>query len=148
MPFNIQALPDISTEATVVPQNPKDWEAVLERAASMEYEMYDMDMHVVTANAAYMSREPIAKHTSVHCELKLALQAMRGGNKMYSYIGVSKLPAGVAKSGCGLSTKSTTRDSALVDHTAKHTIPGRYLNISPAALRSRKKLTAHWLGHG
>lgn len=50
-----------------------------------------MDMHVISADAAYMSREAISMHTAVHCELKIALQAIRGGNKMYSYIAVSKL---------------------------------------------------------
>lgn len=91
VPFNIQTLPPISTKATAVPRSVKDWESVFERAAGVQYNMYDMDMHVISEDAAYMSREAISMHTTVHCELKIALQAMKNGNKMYSYIGVSKL---------------------------------------------------------
>lgn len=39
---------------------------------------------------AYMARETIAKNTAIHYELKIA-KAMKGGNTIYSYIGVSKL---------------------------------------------------------
>lgn len=52
--------------------------------------MYEMDMQVISVDAAYMAQEPITMFTAVHCELEIDLQAMRGGNNMYSYIGVSK----------------------------------------------------------
>lgn len=91
LPFNILRQPSISTKSTVVPQTAKDWENVLERAAGIHYDLYEMDMEVVSSDAAYMARETIAKNTAIHCELKIAIQEMKGGNTMYSYIGVSKL---------------------------------------------------------
>lgn len=82
----------VTTEATAVPKFAKDWKSVLERTTGVEYNMYDMDMHVVFEDAVYLSRETISTHTTFHCEPTVSLHAMKRGNKMYSYIGASNCP--------------------------------------------------------
>ena len=62
---------------------------VLDRAAGLEYNMYNVHMYITSTDTVYISREAILTHTVVHSGLTFAQQAMKD-DSMYSYVGMSK----------------------------------------------------------
>lgn len=90
-PFSLYALPAMNNTARDVPHTAKDWQCLLEKAASIERDKYELDPDVIARDMEYMAQEPVARDLPVHCELKLVLEAMQRPKSVYAYIGMSKL---------------------------------------------------------
>ncbi|OJJ43557.1 hypothetical protein ASPZODRAFT_19280 [Penicilliopsis zonata CBS 506.65] len=84
-------LPSMSTKVAAVPNTPEEWEAVLEKAASVQPTDYDLDLNVIRGDSRFMAQSDIPRDISVHCEIKILLDIFRNESPAYTYIGVSKL---------------------------------------------------------
>jgi hypothetical protein len=102
--FKVTPLCGEFEKASSVPQTPKDWKTVLEKALlfrnaykSSEAEEYVIDVRKIEEDTAYMASEGIKPDLVIHCEVRVLLhifkieKEMPGTSKAYTYIGVSKL---------------------------------------------------------
>jgi OTT_1508-like deaminase len=102
--FKVTPLCGEFEKASSVPQTPKDWKTVLEKALlfrnaykSSEAEEYVIDVRKIEEDTAYMASEWIKPELVIHCEVRVLLhifkieKEMPGTSKAYTYIGVSKL---------------------------------------------------------
>ncbi|KAJ9350539.1 hypothetical protein DTO027B9_6931 [Paecilomyces variotii] len=104
--FKLYALPAISSRSIHIPQTPKEWETVLEKALSarnrndaggLESQPKVMNMSVINNDTAYMAQQVLNQDLVVHCETKILLHIAKTERenprlaKAYSYVGVSKL---------------------------------------------------------
>jgi hypothetical protein len=102
--FKVIPLPGQVSQASSVPQTPKDWESVFEKALLFrnyhkleEGEDYVIDVEKIEKDTAYMARGTIGRDLVIHCEVRILLHIFNTENenpdipKAYTYVGVSKL---------------------------------------------------------
>ena len=106
--FKLEAtpLPGQVSKAISVPQTPKDWETVFEKALLFRnkykiqgQENYVIDTKKMEEDTAYMARNAIKRDLVIHCEVRILLHIFKTENenenpsipKAYTYVGVSKL---------------------------------------------------------
>jgi OTT_1508-like deaminase len=85
-----------------VPQTPKDWEIVFEKALLFrnasrveEEEYYVIDTKKIEEDTAHMAKDTIKLDLIIHCEVRILLHIFKTETgstpKAYTYVGVSKL---------------------------------------------------------
>jgi hypothetical protein len=102
--FKVIPLRGQVSKAISVPQTPKDWETVFEKALLFrnrhkpeEGEDYVIDEEKIEEDTAYMAREAIKRDLVIYCEVGILLHIFKTENenpgilKAYTYVGVSKL---------------------------------------------------------
>ena len=102
--FKVTPLRGPVAKAISVPQTPKEWETVFEKALLIrnecnhgEEEDYLIDVERIEEDTAYMAQKAIQQDIVIHCEVRILLHICEIENenpnipKAYTYIGVSKL---------------------------------------------------------
>jgi hypothetical protein len=101
--FTVKALYGQVSKANSVPQTPKDWETVFEKALlfrndqGLDGEDYVIDIEKIEEDTAYMAREAIKRDLVIHCKVRILVYIFKTEDevpstpKAYTYIGVLKL---------------------------------------------------------